>query len=113
MLICRRTSAVCVSAQVGEGKYGDVNCYGPVLDGRALVIKLVPVSKPKAVRRLEWEAGMLVRAQPALGRTLPRAVHWAVDKQVCRSRSVCMCLRLHFSRHLGHATRRQLRDVIT
>jgi hypothetical protein len=82
----------CVSVQVGEGKYGDVNCYGHASDGRGLVIKLVPESNIKAVHRLEREAGMLLRAQPAVGCTLPRPLHWAVDKQVCCARSVRKCV---------------------
>jgi hypothetical protein len=102
----------CVSVQVGEGKYGDVNCYGHALDGHGVVIKLVPESNVKAVRRLEREAGMLLRAQPAVGRTLPRPLHWAVDKRVCCSRPVRMCLRVHrplpaLACHRHAAARRQ------
>jgi hypothetical protein len=102
----------CLSAQVGEGKYGDVNCYGHALDGHGVVIKLVPESNVKAVRRLEREAGMLLRAQPAVGRTLPRPLHWAIDKRVCCSRPVRMCLRVHrplpaLACHRHAAARRQ------
>jgi hypothetical protein len=85
----------CVSAQVGKGKYGDIYCYGHALDGRELVIKLVPDSNDNAVRRLQWEAGMLLQAQPAVGRTLPRPLHWAIDNRVRCALSVHMCLCVH------------------
>jgi hypothetical protein len=101
----------CDSVQVGDCKYGHINCYGGALDGHGLVVKLVPESNVKAVRRLERE-GMLFRALPAVGRTLPRRLHWAVDKQVCCSRPVRMRLRVHcpspaLACHRDAAARRQ------